>query len=231
MKKIILILLLIFTTGVYANRSVKFHGPYFRAGWNFCNISMPSLKSGIDLYNADRPWLTDKMEYFGAMRGPAFGFGYEWKGFSMELLWTNHHDIIHAEGIEPLTGLLGKRDIKARFNCWSYALSLSLTRNNIISLGASLDWGRMRFFTRKDTAEYGWLDDNFRVCDRVFLNFEIPFGGSGIHFQVQPYVQLNLIRMFTDQTNQLLRNEQYTTYIESPFTYGAIATFKFGRKH
>jgi len=115
MKKTMIIWIVCISFGCFA-QTTEFYGRYFRIGWNVCGMTLSGLNSSIDIYNQNRLWLSDELEHFGFMHGPAFGFGYEWKILRMELLWTNQHDIIHAAGTEPGSGNFAERKIKIRFN-------------------------------------------------------------------------------------------------------------------
>lgn len=115
-------------------------------GANVASAPLKELNFVVNEYNEVRPYLERPMPEIHLLRGPDVSLGLQFGSFLGEFRFSYLHATQWA--FAPSTGAANQRELKIRANTIGYGISYRLTNKIPVFLGAMLDVGPIKVFTR-----------------------------------------------------------------------------------
>ncbi len=191
MKKATLVLLLSFAFVAATGQNAFTFG--IKYGW----MEPDNINRTVYSYNYARQWLTQKMPYFGMMRGIEFSWQHRGKMIGYELVYSRLRETNNAYGLEPTGGLMGYRKIKLGMGGLSAGFTLKLISLPHFEVVPSFDFDLHLLSattTYSNDAGFAGAEEETVIADLKFANtFAINvslFATEWIGINIRPYYQV-----------------------------------------
>jgi hypothetical protein len=206
-------------------------------GYQFGFFQFGNINRTVNTYNYSRPWLDQKMNYFGFMQGYQLQLGWEGKHWGFEgdanLLSRSHV----AYGTEPASGLVGYRKIHLKLASWDFGITRIWAKDESMSIGYTVAFTMMKFSAFAIYAnDASFANSQEELCiseatlaNTLRLNISVfPLERVGI--SLRPYVMIPWHHVYTEGLMTYLQGDT-NPQRSSLWNYGCTfnLTFRLGR--
>jgi len=192
MKKLYFILVFSLLVGTAKSQ----HYTFFTIGYNAgLSGSRMAIDTFVSNYNSIRPWLTQKMNNQGYIRGFTTSWGLGSNSVFLDIMFSNKYSQHTAMGPPTPSSPLVRRDVRFTFNAMSFCLYyVNPNKKNFRGPGISLDIGKIRQRTRSgdagtiETQKYSDIGVSSSIGVTLCYNYKIKIV-KGVFIGLRPYIQ------------------------------------------
>lgn len=234
MKKIILSILFSFTLLCLDAQNA------FTFGIKYGVMKPSNINRTVYSYNYARQWLTQKMPYFGMMKGFEFSWQHRGETIGYELVYSRLRETNNAYGLEPTGGLMGYRRIKLGMGGLSLGVTAKIIDKKHLEVVPSLDFDLYLLSattTYSNDAGFAGASEEAVVADIKFantfaINFSL-FATQWFGINIRPYYQLPWGKANVEGLAAYWGGSGTGNQRESARNFGISGSviFEFGRDH
>jgi len=212
---------------------------YFQVGTGPARYDCPNLNRIVYVYNYTRPWLSQKMAYFGTGRGYSMEYGQLRKklGWNMGFgLFSESHD---AFGLEPQSSAIGYRRITYSNYSMFFGIPIRAFKSrffeiNILPTVQYVFYSLQTQYARNPEFLESNSDSPVNQKAYVGANLGVGFRYFPIRWlgiEIKPFTSFNLYPLDVAQLSSSLQSiEANYTLKDSFFHYGLYASIIFAKR-
>ncbi len=195
---------------------------YAGLGFNQSFTQIDSLDFIFDNYNS-RNGLENGLKPVSSPRGVAVQTGLVFGRFVLDLGYTGRSQVRKSEETVLGNGTTQVREIRFRANTFDIGAAGKLNQSEdwLLSLGASIDFGAVRVFSRYgNSADYRQIPlrspvmNEVTVGSTIFMHASFPVSPDlPLHIFIRPYFQYDL---YANEYNPVNRSINFQTYLNDP---------------